>query len=449
MESEKPIVNQNKKTKNDFDLDRTESSGVLGGVTTSAVAALVVYLYLGNLALSGAVFVGFSWVTLALRVGPVPENRFTPLRVFVPAFGLYSLTSIACSTSDTKLFELGANTITLFTFVLGYLFVISTRKKHLNLAGPTLGPVLNLTMIRGYWLASFIVYCYLAFQSKGLPLFSSDVNFYRTVFFPNGVTSTIVVVGFQCAAIVLPSVRLMDGAIKIKKIDLLITALSVFALVSLGNRGMLAAPVITLVIIFARKRNFKPWITVIAALTGAFLLSYLGYLRNLGSFGESYLGDLYAQGYSANARFVAPILSYLGGTSETFSRTIHLFPQVIPFQMGQQFFGPLLHNQSADLFLKEKFGLTYTGFGLALGYTNAFYLDWGIWGCVLGSLLFGVFVGSIYSSANFQEPRWVALTSFTLAQLLLATYGHPFAYISYLLIPLLLFLSFRNGVRKF
>lgn len=290
---------------------------------------------------------------------------------------------------------------------------------------------------------SLAIFVYLIGRAGTPPALSANPDLARTTFFPNGIFSTIFVVPLKavltCSAICAISSKCHRRSFA------LLAGFSALLLALTANRGLLVGPIIIIVMYAALKLNLN--FTKVVTIVGVALLafSWYGYERAHAAYGQSYINDLTSLGYGGWRRYLYPLSSYLGGTSSTFDKTIHQFPALTPFQNGHEFFGPLLHIPSADLYLKSLFGLTFQGYGLALGAMNAFYLDWGYVGIMIGFGVGGMLLAFFYTKATANGGIWTISYLVLVANFLLANYGHPFAYLSSLLIPIVTIALFRPG----
>lgn len=290
---------------------------------------------------------------------------------------------------------------------------------------------------------SLVIYAYLVGRAGTPPVLSANPDLARTTFFRNGIFSTMFVVPLKavltCSAVCAISSR------RHRRSFVLIAGFSALLLASTANRGLLVGPIIIIVMYAALKLNLN--FTRVAIIAGITLLafSWYGYERAHAAYGQSYINDLTLLGYGGWRRYLYPLSSYLGGTSSTFDKTIHQIPALTPFQNGHEFFGPLLHIPSADLYLKNLFGLTFQGYGLALGAMNAFYLDWGYVGILIGFGIGGMLLAFLYTKATASGGIWTISYLVLVANFLLANYGHPFAYLSSLLIPIATIGMFKAG----
>jgi oligosaccharide repeat unit polymerase len=374
-------------------------------------------------------------------------TRLSPLVFVGGAHLIYNSWSIAAARIPTERFQYLCLALSYATFVAGVLAVgilwkRNSSPQHRSVAAVPL-EIRTFSTV-ALFVISAAVYGWLVVRAGAPPLLAGDASSARLSFFANGYEATVVVTGLQ-AVVMATGWTFLQGQRKIFSAVLALAALLI--LISTANRGMAALPALVLMVSWAYRKGPRPYRFVALAVCGLVALSVTGYLRNRAAFGPTYDRDLATAGFSGPGRFFGPLVSYLAGTSETFDRTIHVFPSALPFQHGVQFFSPLLHHESVDLYLKHVFGLNFEGFGLALGAMNAFYLDWGIAGIAAGFLLLGVFLAYLYRRGQRDHGYWEFAWVLASCGALLANYGHPFAYISTVATPVvsLLLLAPQEG----
>ena len=290
------------------------------------------------------------------------------------------------------------------------------------------------------------------FAKQGVPVLSSDPNVARLSFFPSGYLSTLAIVplyvSLTVAGILISSNR--RYVTKKRRNELAVHGLvALLLLTSTANRGQLIAPLLTVIIWRAYHSSWRLLRVVALLIAGFAIISVTGYLRYRTQFGPTYDQNLALQGFGGDLRYFGTSLNYIRGTIQTLARTVAYFPSVVPHPLGQEFFGPLLHKPSTDRYLKQVFGLTFSGFGLALGAVNAFYLDWGPIGVIIGFFLIGYGVRRVYIRAISGNKLAAVLYCYLLGHLLLSNYGDPFAYLSDLLYPICLHFVLSLGETAF
>jgi hypothetical protein len=419
----------------------------LGGISASAVIAIGALWFLDNWLLAFVLFAGLTWLTLALATARSPEERWTPPRLFVPVLATYSGSSLAISRSQTISVEALCIVLSVIGFLIGYAVMVANSDKT-DYAPRGESDGVRRGFIYLAFTAALLTYVYLVARAGRPPSFAEDSNLARTLFFPNGVTSSIVVVGFQTVLVAGLCSKLLRIRDRLPLTTLALAIISALLLATLGNRGMLIAPMLVVLLVAVWKKRFPIGRFLVLGVVGLFAFSYAGYERNISAFGHTYLHDLERAGFVGGAQILAPFLNYLAGTSETFSRTMSIVPSSTPFQGGLQFFGPVLLQPSADLFLKDQLGLTFTGFGLAIGFTNAFYLDWGIVGCCLGPLVLGGFIALFFRKGGMTGEAGIVIAAYILVRLLLSSYGHPFAYLYYIVLPVFIYVALGGRWRS-
>ncbi len=427
---------------------RTGSRGVLVAILLLAPLSWAAASTLDNLWFGVSMFVGLAWLMVSFASSPTFSRRWSPLRLFVPSLFLYVTCSMSLSQTPTKPIELLCNALAVGGFILGY-FIAHPRPTAQETSSNVTETSGRAPLLVGMFFAAACDFVFLVARAGTAPVFATDTNLARTEFFPNGVHSTIVVVFLQVCMMAVACGWLIRAPWARRPAMIVILVASALMLASLGNRGMLALPLLMIVVFSMWTRRLNLPLIVIGAIVALIGFSYSGFQRNLQAWGLGYLNDLALAGYRDGTQVFAPTLSYVAGTSETFSRTIQLIPSTIDFQLGLQFFGPLLLQPSTDIFIKEAAGLDFVGFGLAIGFTNAFYVDWGVIGCFVGPVIFAVLMAYIYRRVDDGTLAGRALLAYVTSSLLLTLYGHPFAYLSYILIPAALFLSLGGSRSSF
>lgn len=390
---------------------------------------------LGDLVQSLTLGFGALAVTLGLSTAARPIDRISPVRVFLPILAVYCILSIRIAGTNSSSLQLLCTALAVAGFMLGYFFA-SGKSIGRPWAGRDLAPRNDLMAL--CFILGTATFAYLVARAGRPPAMAADTNLARTQFFPDGITSTLVIMNLEAVLIVPIAARILRTP-KFSRSAEFMAVLAFVELALLGNRGLLVAPCLVLVITFLAARRPPLGRLAIIAVAGFALFSYAGYERNYEAYGESYVSDLRSAGYEGKSQFIAPTLDYIAGTSETFDRSLVVVNRE-GFQDGLQFFSPLLLAESADLWLKESLGLTFVGFGLAIGFVNAFYIDWGVPGALVGPLMVGVAVGLVRLRALSGDPRWMLIYCYVAARLLLSVYGHPFAYAYYAGLPILLFM---------
>lgn len=401
------------------------------GLVALALAALLT-LYSSVLGVGLAAIVLIAWVTAAIYASS-RQIALSPILCYLPMFLTYNglaiwMASDRISTMGYQLviFGLAAAAFTIGCFPLTLDRAFSPERTD-TFGVRTLPTLMLFTVGGGTMLVLFAV--------SGVPVLAANPNLARVQFFPSGYVTVLAVVPLQIV-MVAASLSLVDARRSTALPLAALLAIIAMMLWMTGNRGQLLDPLVSVGLYILWRRRVSVIAMLLVSVAAIGLFAYSGYERNSVSFGPTYDQDLAASGYSGNLRYLAPAALYVAGTSETFDKTINAFPSLYPHPMGLMFFGPLLHQRSADLYLKDRLGYEFVGFGLALGAMNALYLDFDTPGVVAGFLIFGLISTALYRRASARGGLWVVGYCMWMANLLLSNYGHPFAYISVLLVPL-------------
>lgn len=369
------------------------------------------------------------------------EHALAPLRCALIALVVYNGAAISLAQTETTPLQLLLLVGSAIAFAAGVPLVrLRPVKSAPRDWAPLVAPFWALLLAT----APAAALMFALILQKGVPALAADVNAARVAFFGSGFSSTIVIVPFN--AVLVSSLVSAQAKTTDRKRYLAVAAFCLFALAATGNRGVLLGPLLCTALYYCWERRVNPLRIAALALIGLVGFSYAGYARNIAAYGSSYVRDLNALGYEGSARYLAPAALYLAGTSETFDRTLAYIPDHVPYQNGTQFLGPFLHKPSIDLFLKDIFNLNFTGFGLAVGSMNAFYVDWGFPGIIAGFFVLGMVSGYLFRQAQIQGSYWVLGYAFWLANLLLSNYGSIFAYLATIATPVLSLLLLKRGV---
>ncbi len=304
-------------------------------------------------------------------------------------------------------------------------------------------PELFWKAIAGLGILGVIAYVTLIAQ-MGIPVLSSDVGEIRNEIGSYGISKAI----FLSAAwtnFILLSLQLSRGKLspKLKRISIASLIIISAALLSLGNRGFLIVPAVS--VIAARQhvgKRFKLATLVLVVMVAFVAASMYGYFRD----------TLLTQGYVSMGQgadaysLVFPVLYagvYMQYSVATFRDVTNVIPSRVPFQHGALSLGALTqlfpgHQESSDMFFKRILGSDFIGGGQPATVLGPLYGDFGVIGIAVGMFLFGVLCSTVYSWMR-RRPTilraaiygWVAQTA------LIGVIGFFFTYIVTLWIPLL------------
>jgi oligosaccharide repeat unit polymerase len=392
----------------------------------------------GHFALVGVVVASPTLLCFRARSRDT-RSWWSPARIYLPVLLAYNLLSILLARPPSTSTQITLLVTSAACFLVGYGVTQHASEardsQSQQVRGEISGRRLVLLHASGT-LASLVI-----FKHSGIPVFMSDPNLGRVLAFENGYLATITVVSLQVVAIVgcLEAFK-REAAPTIRRIRLIQAMLALATLSLHGNRGVVILPIIVIVISLFWRRPIPTLRLALAGMLAFVLLSALGYMRNSSSFGPSYDRDLALENYEGSERYIAPGLQYVTATSTTFDLTLNAIPNLHNFSYGRILVSPLISplpgsQESADLYLKRIFGFQFVGFGLALGAMNALYIDFGYPGILGGFFALGLIGGWVFARARIRGGCWVPVYGCVMTLLLLSNYGHPFAYLSYLLIP--------------
>lgn len=403
----------------------------------------IMYALFGDVRMAVITAIGVIWLYYAVLIQDRAFRGLSAARIYLPLFFVYSGVSFLGPPMSHTPEMILMCVLSGLAFLVGWVVAFPPGRGQ-QLALPKkfqeIGkPVFKRPFVLGSAIVTILVYGFCYTQAGGLPVFSANPNAARVTFLMNGYVSTVVVVGLH----IMIACGLIDFFIVKRRLAKFTPAalclLGTFLALAMSNRGVAVNPLVFALLYVLWHKNYKLRRLVPIGLVAVGVLSVAGYVRNLSSWGDTYTADLQIQGFSGTGILFAPILNYVYGTAQTFDTTMNVFPESIPFQLGQQFFSPLLMKPSVDLYLKNVFGYNFEGFGLALGSVNAFYLDWGPLGTFVGPLIIGFVLAIVYRRALTGRVQWSVLYTYLLMQLLFSVYGHPFAYLFYIIEPILFF----------
>lgn len=406
--------------------------------------------------LAGVAFLAISWTALTqgpsqqlftalmglvLLVAVIPARPrmgaefLRPIRVFIPIFVIYNVTGVLLAGTGTTNLQLSLVIASALLYCAGTIVGVQDRRTNTAAPAPVrIGAHLSLPQLYACFVVGALPMLYLI-GTRGIPLLSSNINAARVAFYPSGLFATGIVMPLYTAVILGAVTWNEHQGRRGKRHALIIVVASLLLLAVPGARGTVLLPLLVAAIYVAWTRKIRLRFVVIALLVVFAVFSYLGYQRGARAYGSAYQVQLAAEGYTGPFRYMESGLQYVAGTSKVFDLTIRTIPSEVPHPDGAEFFAPLLHKPSVDLYLKHLFGYNFTGRGLALGAMNAFYLDWGVQGIIAGFLIFGWVSGFLYQRARRLGGLWVLGYAFWVENLILSNYGHPFAYITYVILP--------------
>lgn len=200
-----------------------------------------------------------------------------------------------------------------------------------------------------------------------------------------------------------------------------IIALSVGTLILTGSRSFLVFPI--LAIAFLLIESLRPRIVTIAGVTAALaiVVGLAGQLRSIASgTGANLIDNAQKWGYGPFGTLLAPL--QVG--PHVFAAVQEVIPTSIPFQHGVFFlrdFPKLSAGVEADYWIAGTVlgrDTTATG-GLPPTLLGGFYIDWGLAGAVLGSLI----VFALLSALRPRRVRWSRSQPATIAYSIFAAYA--------------------------
>ena len=222
------------------------------------------------------------------------------------------------------------------------------------------------------------------------------------------------------------------------KATLLAMAFIAALILSLGSRGNLFVPIVTIVIArhyLFRKTNLK-WAISIGLL--AFVAaSYLGWARDAMGYGETSLGNL-----QFNGAGLFYLYFYVHNTVTTLRDVMATIPLSVPYQHGYLSFGALAsilpgHHISSDMFFRQILGLNFLGFGQPATLLGPMYGDFGLAGIAVQMVALGAFCTWAHTWMLRKRTVFTVLMYAWLSQVAIySIYGALLAYFTDVAIPI-------------
>jgi len=383
---------------------------------------------------------GWLVVRFAVRMRMAKIDVFSPIVAFPAAyvlwFGLGSLT-----------FLLDANPPRYLYFVLGLLAYLSGA----------LVIVLRRTVVRGVWGAPervpwnashfrFVVLMFfllmagsylLLIAQIGIPAIHADVIFQREAlglhhYLLNVLESSALTLMFFAAADLWSKVRVLAPFVSGG-----ILGLASLMLGSLGNRGFLVTPLLTLLVLRHYWKKAIPAKRLVVIFAVMFLASvaydYARVKAVTNKVGDGAWSDVL---FSSGAFTLYTSLS-------NFRDVAQAIPTEVPYQHGYLTFGALLqilpgHHESSDEFFKRILASDFVGGGQPGSLLAPFYGDFGLMGILVGMFLFGACGEKLYGWMRENPTLYrVLLYSWFAQTALFSLYGALFTYIISLWLPLM------------
>lgn len=182
------------------------------------------------------------------------------------------------------------------------------------------------------------------------------------------------------------------------KSTLMLMAVISFLILSLGSRGNLFVPVVTIIVArhyLFRKTNLR-W-AILLGLAVFVVASYFGWARDAMGYGETSLGNL-----QFNGAGLFYLYFYVHNTVTTLRDVIATIPLSVAYQHGYLSFGALAsilpgHHISSDMFFRQILGLNFLGFGQPATLLGPMYGDFGLVGIAAEMFVFGLTYVRMYT----------------------------------------------------
>jgi len=280
---------------------------------------------------------------------------------------------------------------------------------------------------------SFLIYEYYMFGA--IPLFSLEIETVRIDFSKNGFIH-IIALGLLPISIIL-IVYLLHGRSNavpvLRKVIVIVLAISLLAILGLGNRGQLLIIVATVIIY--RHYAFKKWTLVQMSMVFivVFLcLSWVKYYRTLLLFGDNYVVALEDDWGLGVLNFIQPGYLTITMNFQIFNEIILTFPGLFGTTFGKFLFNPVLTFFPVERvllgnYVNEVWNSDFYG-ALANTYLGVPYVDFGIPGIIFIPMIMG-FVNSYtyFRMLQLQTPCLGLFYAYLTVNQLLGLYDFPYS----------------------
>lgn len=380
------------------------------------------------------------------------RDFFSPLVAFPLAyitwFTLGSIGTAAVEEYDVRVCLYAA--LGLVCYILGARLFLKGKREEIT-------PVRNNWNRESFWFVILVMgaltilsYSYLISQ-MGIPALSSVVAESRLEIVKYGPTQAVLVTSAFTVMILLGG-HLWNVQEKpaLRRLCWLCIVLIAVFMISLGSRGFLFSPLLTMLIArhyFAKQYGLRR--LVIVGLVVFAGLSIYGYLRDK----QLTEGSVIINPQEDIGTVIFPFIyafDYIGQPVATLQALIQLIPEGVPYQHGVLTFGALAtllpgRHEMADMFFKRILGNDFIGGGQPGTLLAPFYGDFGLLGILLGMFLLGALTGKVYSwMCSGQTVFRILIYAWVMHITLLSLFGAIFPYIHIIWIPL--FWWFLNSV---
>ncbi len=340
--------------------------------------------------------------------------------------------------------------IGLVCFYIGYLFFslilkkeskVKSNKKRSNEKGL---PNNNFPILILFGLGNVV---YISIITKyGIPILANDVSQLRIDATSNGLFTTVLLSAYWCCMLLLFAHIIHSKIGRYKKIIFMaLIVIMLIELYSLGNRGYIFGPLITMLFMYHFiKRKIEVHRLLLTGMGLFTLFGFMGLQRNISHFGEYYVSQLLNWGFKEEFLWLVPSYLYIRTPISTFREISTLIPESVEFQFGKQFLSPFASllpgsNESTDLFFKKILELDFVGFGTPATLLGVFYSDLGILGIILGMFFVSLITFITYNNMIIKQTVESKIYyAYLLKVLFMSLYGSFFPYFIVLWIPILI-----------
>jgi oligosaccharide repeat unit polymerase len=252
----------------------------------------------------------------------------------------------------------------------------------------------------------------------GIPILQSEINLARVETGHYGKLATLMLLT-KSSAILSPYLFLHSKRKVVKSVALMVTILLLIILFADGDRtGLIEWGIITLLVYHYTYRRITtrsiPYMVVLGLVTLVYV-GFIDYLRLYRLYGEVIMSSLAARGFGDAWFWVPSAFEQISMGTTGFSIMIDMVPDIYSYCWGWATLTPLRaplpgELRTAGMWLKEKVGGEWAGYGYPVSILGGFYLDAGLVGILIGMLATGLITRLLYLQVRKERsPIWVYL----------------------------------------
>lgn len=374
----------------------------------------------------------------------IEKKRKNPILILALAYMGYYSVSITLKPGEYITEKIVLVLMSIMSVVLGFFLITRKSQKsewRISNDVPSQRRV-------SFWSLIGHIFSFVLFITKGVPIFSPNIQSSRLEIFSNGWIATLATVPLTISIILSGFYYINLERIKTK--EFFFHFISPFLLLfSFGNRFLWFFPLLLLIshrYFFGNYGFRKNANSLGLSLIG---LTLVGLLRDLLSWGNA-RDNLERIGVdSYGERLIFPIKTYVEGTSVAMDGVFANYSDSSNREGAEVLFSAFLSplpgiQLNASQVLKETLGYRFIGEGLAMGTPAGVYMCFGFFIVFLWYLLLGMIIGKFWDKSS-QSSRSRSLFVYFFTFCGLGVWMDPLSNLSLILIPIGLFLSYKES----